>query len=131
MKPRIIKKYINKILYMYRYILLKSYPKGTISLGVQKRKDRRVGMKRKWWVLAQPPYSLQGNGRQSPKVEPFKHEDRPLYAEENPGSRCRQRLGRKARARAHSRYIHVKQENHERRPLNPQQLNTDAHQRQG
>ena len=30
------------------------------------------------------PYSLQGNGRQSPRVEPFKQGDRPLEAEENP-----------------------------------------------
>ena len=43
--------------------------------GVRKRgkrgktgKQGKVGVKRKWRALAQPPYSLQGNGRQSPKV---------------------------------------------------------------
>ena len=34
-------------------------------------------------VLAQPPYSLQGNGRHSPRV---KQGDRPSLAEENPGA---------------------------------------------
>ena len=63
-----------------------------------------------WWVLAQTPYSPQGNGRQSPRVEPFNEEDRPPDAEENPGNRYRLRLGGQARQRAHSRYIHVKQE---------------------
>ena len=33
-------------------------------------------MKRKWWVLAKPPYSRQGNGRQSLRVELFNKEDR-------------------------------------------------------
>ena len=42
-------------------------------------------------------------------MEPFKW-DRPPDAEENPGSRYRQRLGGQARPRVHSRYIHVKQE---------------------
>ena len=32
----------------------------------------RVGLKRKWWVLALPPVSLQGIGSLSPRVEPFK-----------------------------------------------------------
>ena len=32
----------------------------------KKRKDRKrgkIGVKRKWWVLAQSPYSSQGSGR--------------------------------------------------------------------
>ena len=33
--------------------------KGTISLGVKGTKEK--GVKRKGWVLAQPPYSPQGN----------------------------------------------------------------------
>ena len=39
---------------------------------LKKRKQRKVGMNRMWWVLAQPPYNLRGNGRQSPRVEPGK-----------------------------------------------------------
>ena len=39
----------------------------------------------------------------------------PPDAEESPGSRYRQRLGAQAKPRAYSRYIHVKQEEHERR----------------
>ena len=57
-----------------------------------------VGVKRKFNVLAQAPYSLQGNGRQLTRVEPFNQRDRP---EENPGQ---------ARPRAHSKLIQVKQE---------------------
>ena len=30
----------------------------------------KVGVKRKWWGSAQPPYSPQGNGRQPPRVKP-------------------------------------------------------------
>ena len=30
----------------------------------------KLGVNRKWCVLTQLPYSPQGNGRQSPKVEP-------------------------------------------------------------
>ena len=41
-------------------------------------------VKRKWWALVQPPYFPQGNGRQSPTVEPFKQEDRP--PDVDPGS---------------------------------------------
>ena len=33
------------------------------------QKHRKVEVMRKWWVLAHPPYSRQGNGRQLPKVE--------------------------------------------------------------
>ena len=40
-------------------------------------------MKRKWWVLAQPPYSPQGNRRHSPRVEPFKQGNRPPDVEGN------------------------------------------------
>ena len=41
--------------------------------GVRRRgktgNHRKVGVKKKWWVLVQFPYSQQGNGRQSPRVE--------------------------------------------------------------
>ena len=46
----------------------------------------KIGVKRKWWVLAGSPYSLQGNGRKSPRVESCNQEDRPPDVEENPGS---------------------------------------------
>ena len=67
---------------MYILILLRSNPhqaalKGAMSLrgeGLSRRgktgKHRKVEMKRKWWILVEPPYYLQGNGRQSPRVEP-------------------------------------------------------------
>ena len=45
------------------------------------------------WVLDQPPYSSQGNGRQSPDEE------------ENPRSRYRQMLEGQARPQVHSRYV--------------------------
>ena len=32
----------------------------------KKGKHGIVRVKRKWWILAQPPYSQQGNWRQSP-----------------------------------------------------------------
>ena len=76
----------------------------------KRRKHGKVRAKIKWWVLAQPHYSPQGNGRLLPRGEPKNQGDRPHDAEENPGSRYRQRLGAQARPRAHSRYIHVKQE---------------------
>ena len=76
----------------YIYILLKEYLqqaalKGTISLGVRRRENRgkrgKAGVKRKWWVLAQSPYSPQGQGRrQSPRVEPWIQGDRQPDAEE-------------------------------------------------
>ena len=79
--------------------------KGTISLGEgdaeksKTGKHGKLGVKGKWWVLAQPPHSLQGNGRQSPRVEPREYN---TLRGENPS------MGGKARPRAHSRYIHVK-----------------------
>ena len=37
--------------------------RGTISLGVpEKKKDGIVGVKRKWWVLAQLPYYSKETG---------------------------------------------------------------------
>ena len=36
----------------------------------QTRKHGKVEVTRKWWVLAHPPYSPEGNGRESPRVEP-------------------------------------------------------------
>ena len=76
----------------------------------------KEGVKRKWWVLAHPSYSQPGNGRQSPRVEPWNQGDRPPDAEKNPGSRYRQRLVGEARLWGHSRYIHIIQEQHERGP---------------
>ena len=40
-------------------------------------------MKKKWQVLAQSPYFLQGNGRQSARVELWNQGDRPADMEEN------------------------------------------------
>ena len=72
-----------------------------ISRGVRRRGKTgihgKVGVKRKWWVLAELPYSPQGNGMQSPRVEPFNQEDRPPYTEENPENQYSQRLGGQAR----------------------------------
>ena len=49
--------------------------KGIIFVGGSGDEERRknqgkVGVKRKWWLLAQSPYSSQGNGRKLPRVEP-------------------------------------------------------------
>ena len=33
--------------------------------GGKTRKHRKVGVKRKWWVLSKLPYSPKGNGRKS------------------------------------------------------------------
>ena len=66
-------------------------------------KHKQVGVKRKWWVLGQPPYSQKGNGRQLPRVEPG---DRPSDVEENPGSRKLSKVER-TRLWLHSGYIHI------------------------
>ena len=47
-------------------LLLRSNPsrqhsKGTTLLGGQKRRKDSKSRNGKWWVFAQPPYSLQGN----------------------------------------------------------------------
>ena len=97
--------------------------KRTILLGVRRRgkagKHGYIGLRKKWKVLAQSPYSLQGNRRKSPRVEPWNQWDRSPDAEKNPGSRYRQSLGEHARLWAHSKYIHVKQEKHDRGFPNP------------
>ena len=80
-----------------------------IKEEVQDKNEWAGNVKRKWWVLALPPNSPHGNGRQSPKVEPFKQGDRPPNAEKNSGRWYSQRLGGQARLWAYSRYIHVKQ----------------------
>ena len=41
-------------------------------------KHGKVEVKIMWWVLAQPPYSLQENRRQSPRVE-ITQIDHPLW----------------------------------------------------
>ena len=58
-------------------------------ISFQTGKHGKVGAERKWWVLTQSRYSPQGNGRQSPWVEPWNQGDTPPNAEENPGSRFR------------------------------------------
>ena len=59
-------------IYIYIYIIIIINPSRQpsrllYSWGVRRRgkigKQGKVGVKRKWWVLAQPPYSPQGNGR--------------------------------------------------------------------
>ena len=42
--------------------------KGTITLEGQEKRKEEVGVKRKWWVLSQPPNPPQINGRQLPRV---------------------------------------------------------------
>ena len=37
--------------------------------GGKKGECRKVEVEKKRWILAQPSYSLQGNGRQGPRVE--------------------------------------------------------------
>ena len=54
-----------------------------------------------------------------PRVEPLNQGNRPPDVEDNQGSWYRQRLGGQPRPSAHSRYIHVKQELHERGTLGP------------
>ena len=67
--------------------LSRQHSKVLYCWGVRRRgktgNHRKVGVKREWWALAQPPYSLQGNGRQSPRVNHLKR-DKPHDAE-NPG----------------------------------------------
>ena len=54
--------------YIYIYIIIGL--KGTISLGGQKKKkDGKVG-EEKVVGFSSPLYSLKGNGRQLPRVEP-------------------------------------------------------------
>ena len=85
---------------LYRWVVRRRGNTGNLG---------KVGLKRKW-VLGQPPFSPQGNGRQSPSVEPVKQGDRSPDSEKNPESRYRQRVEGQARPEVHSRYIHVKQE---------------------
>ena len=91
--------------------------------GVRRRgktgKHGKVGVKRKCRVLAQPPFSPQGNKRKSPKVELWNLGDIIPDEEENQGGRYRQRFVGQARPRSLSRYIHVKQEQHDRGPPDP------------
>ena len=41
-----------------------------VSGEEETQENRKVGVKRKGWILAQLPYSPQGKGKQSPRVEP-------------------------------------------------------------
>ena len=58
------------IIYIYIGVIPAGHTQSAISLeGVEeeeREKHGKVEVKRKWWVLAQPPYSSHGSGRQSP-----------------------------------------------------------------
>ena len=69
----------GRIKEMASLLLLKSNPsrkpsKVLYRSRVRRRgktgKYRKLGVKRKWWVSAQSPYSPQVTGRQLPRVEP-------------------------------------------------------------
>ena len=72
------------------------YIAGVVRRRGNTGKYGKVGVKRKWWVLAQPPYSPQGNGRQLIRVELFKQGDRPPDAEENPWEPVLSKFGRRS-----------------------------------
>ena len=97
-----------RILGISKYKKLNNIIKAAlVALSVRRRgKYRRVKVKRKWWVSAQPPYSLEGNGRQSPEWNLMG--DRPSNVEDNPGNH--QRLGGQAGPQVHFKYIHIQQE---------------------
>ena len=64
--------------------------------GIRRRKTGKhikLGEKRKWLVLAQPPYSPKGNGRQTSR---WNQGHKPPYVEENPGCQYHQNLGGQA-----------------------------------
>ena len=49
--------------YIYYYYYCRQHSKALYLWGVRRRrKTGEVEVKRKWWVLAQPPYFRQGNG---------------------------------------------------------------------
>ena len=54
---------------MYQQSKVLLYRWGVRARG-KTSKHGKVCVKRKRWVLAQLPYSPQGNGSESPKVEP-------------------------------------------------------------
>ena len=88
--------------------------KGTISLGGREkskdRKTRKSRSKERAMDFSSDslfPRRKQDAFTQGGTIEPG---DRTPEAEENPGSRYWQRLGRQVRPRVHSRYINVKQE---------------------
>ena len=73
--------------YYYYYYYFQLTPAGNTQryyiAGEVRRRGKtgnheKVGVKRKWWVLSQPPYSYQGNGRQSPRVKPWNQGIDPL-----------------------------------------------------
>ena len=110
-KPGMITKlYVHTHIYYYSYyyyyyllllLLLLCNPSRQHSevlyrWGIRRRgkigKHGKVEVKKKWWAPAQPPYSSQGNGGSH---QSGNHRDRPADAENNPGSRYRQRMGDK------------------------------------
>ena len=79
--------------------------------GKEKREDRKTRKSRsKEKIVGFSPSSLLPGRKLEAVTHGGNYRDRPTDLEDNPGSRCR-----KARPRAHSRYIHVKQE----KQLNP------------
>ena len=66
---------VNPLAHPTPYILLlmsnpsRQYSNVQYRWGLRRRgktgKHGKVEVKRKWWVLAEPPYSTQGNGRQA------------------------------------------------------------------
>ena len=58
--------------------------RGRESGGERLRAEEQGGRGKRWVRRRQE--NTEGNGRQSPRVEPFNHGDRQPDAEENPGS---------------------------------------------
>ena len=67
---------------------MRQHSKVTVTGGSEEEERQenkgKKRVKRKWWILALPPYTPQGNRRQ------WNQGDRP-DTEENPGSRYHQR----------------------------------------
>ena len=87
----------------------RQHSKALYRWGFRRRgktgKHRKVGGKRKWRVLAQPPYSPQGKGRQGPRVEPYNQGEIGGGEPREPVSAKTGKTSETAGA-----YIHVKQE---------------------
>ena len=98
--------YLVKIILLLRSNPSRQHSKHYIAWQLreeERQKHRKVEVKRKWLVSAQPPYHKEM--RQSPGWKPMG--DRSTYVEDNPGSQYRQRLGEQVEPQVHSRYIHI------------------------
>ena len=103
-------------IYIYYYYFYLEKPqkaalKGTILLGGVRRrgktgKHRKVGVKRKWYILTQTPIPHKKTGGSHLG---WNYRNRPPDME-NSGSQYHRRLGGQARLQVDSRYIHTKQE---------------------